>query len=406
MPSGLYSQEYLLPGKLPELWDEPKVYSRFEYVYIYTLMWHLCQLFPEVHLLALERAIIRVVNTLSYYGWTEDHAHAWNELGLSGLLPARVLADYGTSLKLATPEIITAELSGKLAHYSRGDNIPKVGDWVAVHVTHSGAAVIESVVLRRNEIARKVPGKQATKQILAANIDVAFVLLALDNDFSIERLQRFLYQLSVSGISPVIVLNKVDKTNDVQHYIDQLGSFDLPIIVCSATRDIGIDEIANSIHPAQTAILLGSSGVGKSTLTNKLLQRDAQQTGAVRESDATGRHTTVHRELFLLPNGGLLVDTPGIRELQLWGTEEDLENKYKDIADLSERCRYSDCQHAQESGCAIRKALQNGKLDKSHYANYLKMKSELAGLAERQSMRAKRNNKRPRQNVDWHQDEE
>lgn len=355
---------------------------------------------------ALVHAIIRVVNTLSYFGWTDSHVQAWGELELPGLRPARVLADYGTSLKLAAPEIITAELSGKLAHYSRGENVPKVGDWVAVHVTDGGTAVVESVVLRHNEIARKVSGMQATKQILAANIDIAFVLLALDNDFSIERLQRFLYQLSVSNISPVIILNKVDKTDDVQHYIDQLNSFELPIFICSATQNIGVDEIANSIPPAQTAILLGSSGVGKSTLTNKLLQRDVQLTGDVRESDATGRHTTVHRELFPLPNGGLLIDAPGIRELQLWGTEGDLENKYKDIAELSSHCRYSDCQHTKESGCAIRKALQNGKLDKDHYANYLKMKSELAGLTKRKSMRAKRNNRRLRQNIDWRQDEE
>lgn len=341
---------------------------------------------------------------LSDFGWTENYAHAWSELGLSNLQPGRVVADYGTSLKLAMPEIITAELSGKLAHYSRGEAIPKVGDWVAVNVTDAGTAVIESVVLRHNEIARKVAGRQAIKQLLAANVDVAFVLLALDNDFSIERLQRFLYQLSVNDISPVIVLNKADKTDDVQAYIDQLASFDLPILVCSAIQGVGVDEIRNAIPPAKTAILLGSSGVGKSTLTNKLLQRDVQLTGEVRASDSTGKHTTVHRELFVLPNGGLLIDTPGIRELQLWGTEEDLDVKYGDIARLAERCRYSDCQHTKESGCAIRKALQNGKLDKAHYANYLKMKAELVGLSKGRSIRAKKSNRRPRQNVDWSED--
>lgn len=352
------------------------------------------------------RVIIEAMKTLSDFGWTEGHARTWSELGLSDLQPGRVVADYGTSLKLAMPEIITAELSGKLAHYSRGENIPKVGDWVAVKVADAGTAVIESVVLRHNEIARKVAGKQAVKQILAANVDVAFVLLALDNDFSIERLQRFLYQLSVNDISPVIVLNKVDKTDDLQAYIDQLGSFNLPIIICSALQGIGVDEVRDSIAPAKTAILLGSSGVGKSTLTNKLLRREAQLTSAVRESDSTGKHTTVHRELFMLPNGGLLIDTPGIRELQLWGTEEDLEVKYKDIAELAERCRFSDCQHDKESGCAIRKALQNGKLDKGHYANYLKMKNELAGLDKRQALQAKKSNRRPRRITNWDYDEE
>ena len=341
------------------------------------------------------------MSTLSDFGWTESHAHAWSELGLLEMHPARVVADYGTSLKLAMPEIVTAELSGKLAHYSRGEDVPKVGDWVAVKVAVAGTTVVELVVLRHNEIARKVAGKQAIKQVLAANVDIAFVLLALDNDFSVERLQRFLYQLSINDISPIIVLNKVDKTDDVQAYLDQLGSFSLPIIVCSALHDIGIDEVRNNIAPAKTAILLGSSGVGKSTLTNKLLQRDAQLTGEVRASDSTGKHTTVHRELFMLPNGGLLIDTPGIRELQLWGTEDDLDTKYSDITELGERCRYSDCRHTKEAGCAIRKALQNGKLDKGHYANYLKMKAELAYLGKGRSIRMKKANRRIRQNTAW-----
>ena len=345
------------------------------------------------------------MDSLSSFGWSENHARAWDELQLPGLRPARVVADYGTSLKLAAPEIITAELSGKLAHYRRGEQVPKVGDWVAVQVSDAGIAVGESVVLRHNEIARKAPGKLATKQILAANVDIAFVLLALDNDFSVERLERFLYQLSINDIAPIIVLNKADKTNDMQAYADQLGRFDLPTIVCSATQGVGIGEIRERISPGQTAILLGSSGVGKSTLTNRLLGRDAQLTNEIRESDATGKHTTVHRELFVLPGGGLLIDTPGVRELQLWGTEDDLETTYRDITDLSERCRYPDCRHAKEPGCAIRKALQNGTLDKGRYANYLKMKAELTGLGKQQAKRAKKDNKRPRPSFDWRDDE-
>lgn len=345
------------------------------------------------------------MDSLHSFGWTENHTRSWDELQLSGLCPARVVADYGTSLKLATPQVISAELSGKLAHYRRGEQLPKVGDWVAVRVSDTGIAVVESVVLRHNEIARKTPGKQATKQTLAANVDLAFVLLALDNDFSIERLERFLYQLSVSDVAPIIVLNKADKTNDVRVYVDQLSAFDVPVIVSSAIQDTGIDDIRKCIAPTQTAILLGSSGVGKSTLTNKLLGRDAQLTNEIRASDATGKHTTVHRELFVLPDGGLLIDTPGVRELQLWGNEDDLETMYHEIADLSKQCRYPDCRHEKESGCAIRKALQNGKLDKNFYANYLKMKTELAGLSGRRSVQTKRNNKRPRQHIDWRRDE-
>ena len=351
-------------------------------------------------------AIMKAMDSLSQFGWTENNAQEWAMVENNGLLPARVIADFGTSIKIASPKIITAELSGKLAHYSRGEQTPKVGDWVAVNIADSGNAVVESVILRRNEIVRKIAGKQVAKQIIAANVDIAFVLLALDDDFSIERLQRFLYQLSINKITPVIVLNKADKVEDTRPYTAQLQSLDLPIIICSATQGIGVDEIKDVISPGHTAILLGSSGVGKSTLTNKLLDRYAQKTGEIRASDSTGKHTTVHRELFVLPNGGLLIDTPGIRELQLWGTEEDLDSKYQDIAELSSRCKYSDCTHDKESGCAIRKALQNGKLDKNHYANYLKMKNELAGLTRKKALRAQKDGKRPRKNHAWQTDED
>jgi len=274
-------------------------------------------------------------------------------------------------------------LSGKLAHYSDRQGIPKVGDWVAVRVSDNGYSVIEACVARRGEIARKVTGKRTVKQVIAANVDIAFVLLALDNDFNVDRLRRFLYQLSINDIKPVIVLNKADKTNDVDGYISQLSDFDLPIIPMIATEGKGIDVLLEHIKPGATAILLGSSGVGKSTITNQLLGREVQKTQAVRESDDTGKHTTVHRELFVLKNGGLLIDTPGIRELQLWGTEEELKDNYEDVAELVSQCKYTTCKHGDEEGCAIRFALQQGTLDRSRYEAYLKMQAELIALHKR-----------------------
>lgn len=336
------------------------------------------------------------MHTLTDFGWTLKKQHDWDALKLEGLQPARVIADFGTSLKLATPEIITAELSGKLAHYSRRDDTPKVGDWVAVRILDN-SNVVESVVLRTNEIARKVTGKRSLKQIFAANVDIAFVLLALDNDFSIERLKRFLFQLSVNQTEAVIVLNKADKTDDLESFTDQLKSFEIPIIVTSAIDDSDASELAAFIKPAKTAILLGSSGVGKSTLTNKLLGREAQDTAEVRASDSTGKHTTVHRELFILPNGGILIDTPGIRELQLWGTEEDLDANFDDIIQLARQCKYTSCKHAHEKGCAIHKSLANNTLDKNHYANYLKMKKEVMTLNAKNTERAKLENGRHRE---------
>ena len=335
------------------------------------------------------------MNTLTYYGWTDTNQREWDRLALAGLRPARVVADFGTSLKIATPQIMTAELSGKLAHYANREDVPKVGDWVAVRVSDAGSATVESVVLRSNEIARKTAGKRAAKQIIAANVDVAFVLLALDHDFSIERLRRFLYQLSISAIEPVIVLNKADKTDDVASYVAQLQDLGLPIVVSTAIDGSGVDEIAAFISPGRTAMLLGSSGVGKSTLTNRLLGREVQQTAEVRVSDSTGRHTTVHRELFVLPNGGILIDSPGVRELQLWGSEEALDTNFDDVAALVAHCKYTTCRHGSEQVCAVRQALADGSLDRKHYANYLKMKAELATLAVKSTERERLGNKRP-----------
>jgi len=337
------------------------------------------------------------MNSLSAYGWTPELDALWKSSGVIGAQPARVVADFGTSLKIATPDIITAELSGKLAHFASRQDAPKVGDWVAVRISSNDNAVVEAVLPRRSEIARKVAGNQTAKQVIAANIDVAFVLLAVGNDFNLDRLRRFLYQLSISNITPVIVLNKADIANELEVYITQLKSFELPIITTVATKGVGIADMLQYIQPGKTAALLGSSGVGKSTITNQLLGKAVQKTQTVRKSDETGRHTTVHRELFMLPNGGLLVDMPGIRELQLWGTEENLAGTYDDITALARQCKYTTCHHGLEDGCAVQRALRDGTLEPLRYAAYQKMKSELevlarraATLQKRQSEKAKR----------------
>ncbi|HSW66755.1 MAG TPA: ribosome small subunit-dependent GTPase A [Bacillota bacterium] len=336
---------------------------------------------------------------LAPFGWTDAFQKKWQALDVPGLVPARVVADFGTSLRVATPDMVTAETSGSIAHYANRDGVPKVGDWVAVRLLNNSNAVIEALIPRRSEIARKVAGKQTKKQVIAANVDVAFVLLALDSDFSVERLKRFLYQLSVSQIDPVIVLNKADKAGDLKPYLNSLDSLGLPVIVSTATEGAGVAEILAHIGPGQTAILLGSSGVGKSTLTNALLQRDVQATQAVRQSDDTGQHTTVHRELFVLPNGGLLIDTPGIRELQLWGTQEDLDNNFDDIAALASQCKYATCRHGNEPGCAVQAALRNGTLQAAHYADYTKMKAELHSLENKTTVQARQTNKRSRKSI-------
>ncbi|HSX00357.1 MAG TPA: ribosome small subunit-dependent GTPase A [Patescibacteria group bacterium] len=330
---------------------------------------------------------------LTPLGWTDAFQRKWEQHGITGAQPARVVADFGTSLKVMTPELHTAELSGKLAHYSPHEDTPKVGDWVAARLSDNGNAVIEAVIPRQSEIARKVAGRQTKKQVIAANVDVAFIVIALDNDFSVERLKRFLYQVSINNIAPVIVLNKADKVTDLLPYTEQLNDLHLPIIVSTATAGAGVEEMLGFIGSGQTAILLGSSGVGKSTLTNYLLGSSTQKTHAVRASDSSGMHTTVHRELFMLAGGGLLIDAPGIRELQLWGSEENLDESFDDVVSIAKRCRLSTCRHGDEPGCAIRAALASGVLDSAHYASYLKMKRELAELKKRSDVQERRGNK-------------
>ncbi|MBC7565126.1 ribosome small subunit-dependent GTPase A [Candidatus Saccharibacteria bacterium] len=330
------------------------------------------------------------MKTLETYGWNKRLKTAWEGIvhGAPHLVPGRVTADFGTSLRVVTPESYTAELSGKLAHYSDRQSVPKVGDWVGIHITDNNA-VIETVIPRTGEIARAAAGNKTVKQVIAGNIDIAFILLALDNDFNINRLRRYLYQLSINDVQPVIVLNKADKTDDLQSFIDQLASFDAPIVTTTASEGKGIDSVIDHIPAGKTAILLGSSGVGKSTITNQLLGEARQKTQAVRTSDDTGKHTTVHRELFMLSGGGMLIDTPGIRELQLWGTEDDLEDTFSDVTALISRCKYSSCQHNGEEGCAIRVALDDERLSPEHYAAYIIFKNELVTLQTKKIAKSK-----------------
>ncbi|MDB5166465.1 MAG: Small ribosomal subunit biosis GTPase RsgA [Candidatus Saccharibacteria bacterium] len=323
------------------------------------------------------------MHRLTPFGWNDTLGFAWEALARSDCIPARVIADFGSVLQIATPEERQAELSGKLLFTSEATERPKVGDWVAVALSGAETATIEAVLPRTSEISRKHAGERAERQILATNVDVALIVQSLDNDFSVKRIERYLFQLQDNNIQAVLVLNKADQVDDMSVFTDQLKDLHIPTIICSASTGQGMDDIVALIKPGQTAVLLGSSGVGKSTITNYLFGKVVQDTGAVREADSTGRHTTTHRELFRLKGGGLLIDTPGIRELQLWGTEEELEETFEDVAELMTECRYSNCGHTTEDGCAIRQALADGRLSQAHYDNYLKMSRELQLTAEK-----------------------
>lgn len=317
---------------------------------------------------------------LPQLGWSDELQTIWENMETDGSLPGRIVADYGASYKVAIPHEITAEISGRLEYTSEPHEKPKVGDWVAIQLIDDGHGIIHTVLPRKSEISRKQPGKKFEKQVLAANIDVAFLVQSLDNDFSPDRLRRYVFQLQKESVKPIVVLNKSDKVEELVTYLKELESFDIKVLVTSALENKGIEEIANHIPSQATAVFLGSSGVGKSTITNRLLGENKQDTGAIREEDSKGRHTTTHRELFLLPNGGMIIDTPGLRELQLWGAEEDLNTAFRDIEQLSQQCQFANCKHTTEPNCAVQAAIRSGTLDAQRLEAYRKLLSELQYL--------------------------
>lgn len=323
------------------------------------------------------------MTSLQKFGWNDDFATKWVELAMPECVAGRIIADYGSYFKVATPDELASEVSGKLKHASDSETLPKIGDWVALQLVDGERAHIQAVLPRVSEISRKQPGKKVQKQVLAANVDIAFLVQALDADFSPERIERYLFQLSNQNIEPVIILNKSDKVTDYSAYIKRLESFGIKIITISALEKTGIDEVVKAMTPGKTCVFLGSSGVGKSTLTNTLLGEERQLTKDIREEDSKGRHTTTHRELFVLPAGGLIIDTPGIRELQLWGTQADLESAYPEIDEIASRCRFSNCRHGAEPGCAIQQAIQDGELSQSKLDHYYRLQNELQFLASK-----------------------
>ena len=252
------------------------------------------------------------MKTLQTYGWNDERTADWDARELGSYIPARVIADHGQQYKIATPDEISAQISGTLMHKLKTTDMPKIGDWVAVEINDE-TAIIHEVLPRASEIVRGHVGRMVDKQVIAANVDLAFIVQPLDHDFSPQRLERYIFQLSAQNIATVILLNKSDKALDASDKQQQLKSLDAETIIMSATNDSDLSDVERYITPGKTIVIMGSSGAGKSTLTNRLLGEDIQPTAAIRTKDSKGRHTTVHRELFVLPGGGMIIDTPGIR---------------------------------------------------------------------------------------------
>jgi ribosome biogenesis GTPase len=321
---------------------------------------------------------------LGALGWTPELADKLQP----GLVPGRVIAAHRAAFDVQTAgeAPVRTRLPGRLVHESIE---VAVGDWVGLR-----DGLVRAVLPRRSAIVRKAAGTTSEPQTLAANVDVAFIVSSLGPDLEPRRIERYLVTIWESGASPEIVLTKADRCDDPWGMVASVEAVAIgaPVHVVSAVSGYGIDALRARLGGAQTAVLIGSSGVGKSTLVNRWVGRELMATKETRVEDDEGRHTTTHRELIVLPGGGVVIDTPGIRELQLW--DGGVEEAFADVEELALRCRFRDCSHNTEPGCAVNAALVSGELSGERHASWLKLQRELRAIAVRADARLRREEKR------------
>jgi len=313
-------------------------------------------------------------------------------------IPARIAAEHRSLYEIWTTKGEgRARLSGRLRHSLADERLPCAGDWVLLRNEPSaaGAAVILRLLNRRSEFTRGAAGRGSAAQAVAANIDLVFAVCGLDADYNLHRIERFAVRIWAGGAQPVVVLNKADVCEDASRRAAEVTRRcpGVPVLVTSARLHEGIKALRASIRDGETAAFVGSSGVGKSSLINALLSENRMRTGEVREGDGRGRHVTTHRQLLLLPQGGLLLDTPGMRELQLID-EEGLAAVFEDIAELSRSCRFRDCRHESEPGCAVQEAVRQGKIPAERLDHYRKLEREAEAGARRRDVRLHRQDER------------
>ena len=333
---------------------------------------------------------------LQQAGWNEVWEEKFADFGEKGLRPARVLAQHRHSYSLWTAAgEADAELAGALLYRTEAADLPVVGDWVAIRqYAPTDLAIITDVLARRTKFSRKASGTSGEEQVIAANVDLLFIVCGLDHDYNLRRLERCMVAVAQSGAKAVIVLNKADLCADLTTGVEEAKAIaaDVPVVAISAVSQCGQENSAQILLPmiaaGKTAALVGSSGAGKSTIVNQLLGTAAQATQPTRESDSRGRHTTTHRELFFLSNGGLILDNPGIRELQLWSqdfrqgsAQSAVDEAFPEIEALAATCVFRDCTHTAEPACAVQQALASGEIQEARWRSYLKLRREMRHAA-------------------------
>jgi len=325
---------------------------------------------------------------LTKLGWNGERDEQFAPHLAKGLVPARVAVEDKHFYRVWTADAeLSAQVTGKFIHESRRDHavLPKVGDWVAVKlVPNEEKATIHAILPRRTQITRKMAGRDTAEQILAANIETVFLVTAADAGYNLARLERMLVMAHDSGARPVVILNKIDLCHDLDAKLAEAAQAagDAQVLAACALTGRGVKKLATLIKPGDTVVFIGTSGVGKSSLINRLYGEDIQATLEVRENDAKGRHATSWREMIFLPNGGVVIDTPGMREFHIWAAGEGAKETFPEIEALAAGCHFRDCTHTKEKDCAVLSALAADKLPRGRHDSFVKLQLEISHLHE------------------------